>query len=50
MGRGDIFQMDEAASENQILLGNDHECCKDPNLLRDHRLLPCWHRPKQVES
>jgi len=41
LGGRTVFQMDEAASKDKILLGNNPECSENPDILCDHCLLPC---------
>ena len=42
--------MDEATPQDQILLGNYSQCCKDPRVLRNHSSLSDRSGWLQIES
>ena len=43
LGSRIILQVDETTFKDKILLGNNFECSKNPNVLCDHCLLSCCH-------
>jgi len=49
VGGRTVLQMDEAAPEDQILLGNQYQRGQGTDLLCDHRILPCRDHREQIE-